>query len=264
MPSPNTLLAEQVRAGLHEHGVKVPALTRAAKHLAEVQAWGRTGPADLPGIIDHQHQPAMLATAVRDALSRGEDPTLDPTVRRIVIAQAITPSVFFERVASIAVDRYAATITTNEDTIIAKLTPAFDQHVTALAAAAERLGPDVNLDDDAAVLELDVRDLALPARDARKALNQLVRLLQSIDQLTTGRPQPAALHLAALDADDWDVLGLTGSRPTDPPDTYAMVQHGVPWSLAGTTDTRARVDALAAQRRDRATNLTHAPETQRA
>lgn len=250
---------DTVHHHLTAHNVLIDALDRAYDTCTRAQKW--RGPTDLPDSWTIHN--TTLAATVLAVLAAGPDtdPTRDPDVVRLVVAEAVKANA--DAVQHLAGDAYVAALTAHSPDVVAKLNKPFLADVKILQAAAKKLGPDIDLSDDSAILTLNLRDVALPARDASDRIRATMLLLHELDQLQSGLQnghEPSALHIADINLDQWHALCLADLRPDALVDPYPLAVAGVRFSLANHQETKARRQQLEHQQQLRSTAETEPPE----
>ena len=235
MSTTDRAFASQVFASLDKVGAKPPA--------AVTESWQQTQ------LLSEKVRalgirPESVYAAIADALQRGDDPTLDAEVQRILVASQISNDGVTSGVDEIAYSRFRAVVTEHADGIIAAFCKSFDAAAKTLADAHQAFG-DVDLTDTDAVLRKG-GDAAARWAQATAAvatidtINQGWTMLAMFAGLAGNNPRYHVLRIAAPTFEQWQTLELAGRKLT----AWEALLAGLTLSLPTYTQYRARVATI--------------------
>jgi len=189
-------------------------------------------------------RPETIYPAVAAALTRGDDPTTDTEVMRILVSGMISNQGVTTGVDDIAFTAFRETCTEHADNLVTAFAKPFDQAAKTLTTAHQSLG-DVPLADSDTILRIggDAPAQWAKAQAAVQTITSIIGGWFALAQFTGHRTDPIrhqVLRIAAVDFQTWQTKQLEG-KPADP---WAAIIEGLDLALPTFTEYAQRVATI--------------------
>lgn len=191
-------------------------------------------------------RPESIYPAIAAALTRGDDPTADPEVQRILTSGQISNGGVIAGVDDIAFSRFREVAAEHSDDIVTAFRKPFDRAVTTLTTAHQSLG-DVPLEDSGTILRIggDAPAQWAKATAAAATVKNIVlgwAALAAFTGISSDAIHYQVLRITAPTYEQWMSQELEGKHA----DPWGLVIAGLSLSLPTVSEYRQRVAAIEA------------------
>jgi flavin-binding protein dodecin len=224
--------AAQLIAALDKVGAKPPAAV-AESYATTIRV------SDAIGV-----RPESIYPAIAAALTRGDDPTTDTEVQRILTSGQISNGGVIAGVDDIAFTRFREVAAEHADGIVTAFRKPFDQAATTLTTAHQSLG-DVPLSDSDTILRIggDAPAQWALAQSAVQTITLIIRgwaALAAFTGISSDAIRHQVLRISAPSYEQWVSQELEGKKA----DPWAAILEGLDLALPTSSQYRERVDTI--------------------